>query len=74
MQMNQRTFIQDGLKKPEIIKEKWDMKIYSSDELKKLLEKNGFKIMKFYGPAGSKFDKNKTMSIFVVAQKEVPGK
>lgn len=69
MKINQETWVQKDSEKPQIIKEKWDMQIYSSDELKKLLERNGFKVKEVYGGANKKFIENKSLFIFVVAKK-----
>ncbi len=69
MKINQKTFIQKGMNKPKIVKEKWDMKIYSSNQLKEMLEMNGFKVLEFMDINGNKLDKNKSLSILTVARK-----
>jgi len=69
MKMNQETWIQENSKKAEIIKEKWDMQIYTSGELKKLLEKNGFKVEKNYGGVNKEFIKEKSLFNFIIAKK-----
>lgn len=70
MWINQEVYIQKGSDRPEIHKERWNMQIYSVEELKKLLERNGFKIISFYNGSGKKFVKNKSVSIFTVAKKK----
>lgn len=70
MKIDQTSYIQKGGSKPEIHREIWDMQIYTADELKNLLEKNGFKIAKLYDGNGKKFIENKSMSIFVVTKKK----
>lgn len=69
MHINQRTFIQKGKDKIKEIKENWDMQIYSSEELKEMLERNGFKVLEFLDITGNEFDKEKSMSILTVARK-----
>ena len=68
MRVNQETYIQEGSKKIELHKESWDMQMYSSEQLKTILENNGFKVLKFYSGAGDKFSKKK-ISIMTVARK-----
>ncbi|MCL5239372.1 MAG: class I SAM-dependent methyltransferase [Candidatus Marsarchaeota archaeon] len=70
LKINQETWIQKGFDRPKIIKDSWDMQIYSRTELKRLLEKNGFKILSVYGGWGKKFRKSNSLSIVVVAQKQ----
>ncbi|MDP2907566.1 MAG: class I SAM-dependent methyltransferase [Nanoarchaeota archaeon] len=70
MEVNQEVYIQKGYDKPEVHKESWSMQIYSSSELKKLLEKNGFKVINFYDGNGKNFIEEKSVSIFVIAQKK----
>ncbi|MDE1761873.1 MAG: methyltransferase domain-containing protein [Candidatus Micrarchaeota archaeon] len=69
LKVNQETWIQRGFGKPRIRKDSWDMKIYSYDRLKRLLEKNRFKILNLYGGWGKKFSQAGSLSIVVVAQK-----
>ena len=68
--IEEEIWLQRGLEKPKVIDEKWDMKIYSLDMLKSLLNKNNFKILSVYGDWGSKFNKIKSDSIVIVAQKQ----
>lgn len=69
MKIKQETWIQKGLSKPEILRAVWDLKIYTIDQLKDLLKKNGFKIVKVNGWWGPKFDRKGSVLIIVVAQK-----
>lgn len=68
MKLNQETYIQDGLSKPKIYKEVWDMQLYSSNELKRLLEKNGFEVIGFFNSNREKLT-DKDISIYSVARK-----
>lgn len=67
MHINQKTLIQQGKDKIKSIKEEWDMQIYSSEELKEILKRNGCEVLEFLDMEGNKFDKNKSMSILCVA-------
>ncbi len=68
--MNQKTYIQKGLSKPKIFRESWDMQIYSSSQLKEILEKNGFEVVEFLNLDGTKFDKNNSLFILTIARKK----
>jgi SAM-dependent methyltransferase len=70
MTMNQKTFIQKGLDKPQIIKEIWNMQIYSTKELKIILEKNGFEVLDFLNMNGEELDQEKNISILTIARKK----
>jgi len=70
MHMKQKTYIQEGMLEPKILKEKWDMKIYNSDELKKILEKNGLEVIEFLNNDGTKFDKENSLFILTIARKK----
>jgi len=69
MHINQKTWIQKEMLKPKMIKESWDMQIYSSNELKNILEKNGFELIRFLDMAGKKFNKKKSLFILTIARK-----
>lgn len=69
MHINQKTLVQEGISKIKSMMGEWDMQIYSSEQLKELLEKNGFKVMEFLDVNGDKFDKDKNISILTVASK-----
>ena len=68
--INQRTLIQEGMNKPEELKESWDMKIYTADRIKELLDKNGFETIELYGGIDQEFQKTKSLSIYLVARKK----
>ncbi len=70
MTMNQKTYIQEGMDKPKIFKDSWDMQIYSSEQLKNILENNGFEIVEFLSMDGKKFDKEKSLFILTIAKKK----
>lgn len=70
MHINQKTFIQEGMNKLREIKESWGMQIYSSKELKEILERCGFEVVNFLSMDGTKFDKNKSLFILTVARKK----
>ena len=70
MTMNQRTYIQEGLGKPNIFREEWDMQIYSSEQLRKILEEKGFEVLEFLSMDGTKFDKDKSLFILTIARKK----
>lgn len=70
MSMNQETYIQKGLGKIKNYKESWDMQIYSSCQLRKILKRNGFEVIEFLNMNGTKFNKDKNLSILVIARKK----
>lgn len=70
MTVNQRTYIQKGMDKPKILEESWDMQIYSSEQLKEILEKNGFEIVESLDMDGKRFNKDKSLFILTVAKKK----
>ena len=69
MCINQKTLLQKGLGKMKPIIEKWDMQIYSSKQLKEMLERNGFEVINFLSLDGKKFNPDKSMSILTVTRK-----
>lgn len=69
MSMNQRTYIQKGNDRPSIIKDEWDMQIYSTSQLKEILQQKGFKVIKFLALDGSRFEIKKSSFILTVARK-----
>lgn len=68
--VNQETYVQEGLSKPKVYNENWDMQIYSSSELKDLLNKNGFELIKVINMDGTKFDNKKSLSILTIARRK----
>ncbi len=69
MNINQKTYIQKGISRPEIYKESWDMQIYSTDQLKKIFKKNGFEILEFLDMGGGEFNKERSLFILTIARK-----
>lgn len=70
MKFNQKTYVQEGHNEPKLFKERWDLQIYTSSQLKEILERNGFEVVKFLNLDGSKFDKNKSLFILTIAKKK----
>jgi len=69
MTMNQKTYVQDNWDKPKIFEDSWDMQIYSSEQLKNILEKNGFEIVEFLNMDGKTFNKKNNLFILTIARK-----
>jgi ubiquinone/menaquinone biosynthesis C-methylase UbiE len=69
MTINQKTYIQKGIAKPSISQDIWDMQIYSSSQLKTILKRNGFELIKFSAFDGSTFNKDKSNFILTLARK-----
>ncbi|MAG28256.1 hypothetical protein CMI47_22255 [Candidatus Pacearchaeota archaeon] len=67
--MNQKIYVQKGLDKPMIFKESWDLQIYSSKELKRILEKNGSQVVEFLDMSGKKYKPNSSL-ILTIARKK----
>jgi ubiquinone/menaquinone biosynthesis C-methylase UbiE len=61
---------QIGTKKPKISKTLQTLQIYSATELKNILQKNGFKILKQCDVDGSRFYPHKTQRILTLACKQ----
>ena len=70
MHINQEVYWQETFKKYKKYKEKWDMQIYSADELKEMLERNGFETLEIYGGDDEPFDKKKSLYVYIVARKK----
>lgn len=68
MHIDQKILLQKGMNKIKTIKEEWDMKIYSSKELKEILERNSYEVLEFLDMEGNQFDKDKSTSILCVAR------
>jgi len=69
MHVNQRISIQESDRSKEL-KESWDMQIYTSDQLKEILERNGFEVLEFLSMDGTKFDKDNSLFILTIARKK----
>ena len=61
--------IQKGTNKPEILEGKFTLQLYSAQELKEILNKNGFETLGQYGMDGSIFVKQRTLNILTVARR-----
>lgn len=70
MKLNQTVLIEVGMDEIEKFEESWDMQIYSSDELKQIVENKGFKVINMLNIDGEKFDKWKSLSIVIFAKKQ----
>ncbi len=70
MKFNQKTYIQEGHNSPKSFRERWDLQIYTSSQLKEILERNGFEVVKFLNIDGRKFDKKKSLFILTIARKK----
>jgi len=70
MHIHQNILIQKDFGHIKKIKESWDMQIYSSRELKRILEKNGFEVINFLDMKGNKFNKYKSLFILTIARKK----
>lgn len=67
MRVNQRTYVQDGVAKPRVVRDTWDLQMYTAEQLERLLRENGFPRVRFYGGRGQQFDRKGSMSILAVA-------
>ena len=63
---------QKGSNKPKISKSSQTLQIYSAEQLKNILERNGFEVLNQYAIDGSKFDEVKSDRILTVAKKQRP--
>ncbi len=61
--------IKDKSGKTKEINNSFSLQIYTSKELKEILERNGFKILKFSDIYGKEFIEDKSLNILIVAQK-----
>lgn len=62
--------VQEGADKPKVFKGKFTLQIYTADELRDILNRNGFEILSQYGIDGSKFVEDTTPNILIVAKKQ----
>lgn len=69
MHISQRLLVQKGHAPFTTTHNEWDMQIYAPQQLNEFLMSAGFKKVQFYDEAGKEFDENKSISIFVVAEK-----
>lgn len=63
-------FEQIGLNKPIVSKAHQTLQVYSASQLKDLLQKNGFKVLRQCAIDGSRFFENKTERILTIARKQ----
>jgi len=70
MSINQEIYIQEGMEKPRVTNESWDMQIYSQEQLKKILNDSGFGVVETMNMDGAKFDKDNSLFILTVARKK----
>ena len=61
--------IQKNALKPETYKNKFSLQLYTSNELQKILEQNGFKTFSQFALDGSNFHRLKSLNILTVAKK-----
>ncbi len=62
--------IRKGSSKPEMLsKTRWTMQLYSAEELREILARNGFEVLEQIGMDGSKFSDRNTPNILTIAQK-----
>ncbi|MFA5745536.1 MAG: class I SAM-dependent methyltransferase [archaeon] len=65
----EKIYIQEGISQYKMIPHEWDMKVYTIDRLKQLLQQTGFEPIEIYGEPNKKFNKLKSPSIHIVARK-----
>jgi hypothetical protein len=61
--------VQKKANPPDLYENNFSLRIYTIDELKKMLNENGFEILSVYGIDGSEFSQFTTTSMLVVAKK-----
>lgn len=59
---------QNGAGRPKVVKSAQTLQVYTAKELKKMLERNHFKVLAQYGIDGKKFVENKSDRILTVAK------
>jgi len=70
MNVNQEINIQVSMDQPiEIIKESWDMQMYSKEQLKEIFERNRFEV-EISNTKGEELDENNSPSILIIAKKK----
>lgn len=63
------SYIQKAASKPQVSQEVQTLQIYSADQLKDMLTRNGFTVLDQVGVDGSQFDEHTTERILTIAQK-----
>ncbi len=69
MTVKQRTYVQDRFDEPRLRKERWEMQLYTADELRALLDSAGFGRVRFLGGPSEPFEEDTSLSIVTVAKK-----
>lgn len=64
------SYVQTGSSKPKISKSAQTLQVYTAQQLKEMLHRNGFKVLHQCDIDGSKFAENKSERIVTVAQKQ----
>ncbi|GMU19803.1 MAG: hypothetical protein AMXMBFR12_09940 [Candidatus Babeliales bacterium] len=64
------SIVQKASEKPKITKSAQTLQLYTAQQLKEMLNKNGFKVIDQCGIDGSKFIEDRTDRILTIAQKE----
>lgn len=63
------SYEQKNSQKPKVTNHSQTLQIYTAQQLKKMLNSNGFRVLGVYGIDGSKFSKTKTEAMLTVTQK-----
>lgn len=62
--------VQKGLSGPQFKTHSQTLQVYSAKQLKEMLKRNGFRVLRITGIDGSKFIKHKTERMLIVAGKK----
>jgi hypothetical protein len=62
--------VQKGDAGPKIFEGKFPLQVYSSEEIREMLARNGFAVLGQYGIDGSEFSDKKTARIMTIAKKQ----
>ncbi len=63
-------FVQTGSTKAKISRSAQTLQVYTAEQLREMLHRNGFKVLRQCGIDGSRFAKNKTDRIVTIAKKQ----
>ena len=61
-------YIQEGAKEPLTISEKFSLQLYTAEELRAMLDRNGFETIGQYALDGSPFSKSKSERILTLGR------
>lgn len=64
------SYEQRGYNKPKISRSRQTLQVYTAEQLKEMLQKNGFRVLEQCGIEGSRFIENETDRIVTIAQKQ----